>query len=351
MELKPAIYLKKNVIAEGGSGLIFLVEYENIIENNKKYIVKIISDDGDIKTEMQTYLKIMNTKGILKTMIPIINIIPISIIKNYSSVMKYYPANRYTYSQALLMEYFDKSLDVGLCKNADVTTIKNIYSCIPLFSWNALYPQIIELVRSIASLNDHNFFHNDLKLENILISNNGNLHIIDFGLTFRMRNNGILKYAHGIFPDELIYNYSIFTLRGGKYRYTTDYSIFIKKYIACLQKVNFDIIYTKIFGIKEYADYITSMSTLTFNNDNITAKYKKNIDSFGLGLVLLYLYSFAGYKSRSCISIDNKNKCFINILEESTYLGIIRSLLCQDVINQISPKQAYFLLTGNNNAK
>jgi serine/threonine protein kinase len=339
------IYLKLNPIGQGSSGIIFMVEYINFMDSKKKYIVKIIPEEEELENELTTYLKIMRTKGIYTKNIPEIFVIPTAAIKNYTDAMMTRKRPKYS----LLMEYLHADLETGLCKNGNISSLSNIYSCSPTIKFNVIYPEIVSLVKTIASLNNHGFYHNDIKLENILISNN-KLFLADFGLTFKLRKNAVLSYGYGIFPNEIIYNYSINTLRlQGHGHAQIKYSDFLRKYIRTLEAIKFDQIYSKIFGPYEYSLYLNIMKELPYISTetqppaSFINKYMDNIDSFGLGVILLFMYSFTGNSdsAASCIKTKCKDK---NV---NTYHKVVRLLLCQDVLTQISPSQAYIMLANN----
>jgi serine/threonine protein kinase len=268
----------------------------------------------------------MTSKGIYTACIPNIKIVPFSLIKNYK---KTYPPHNHP-KKVLLMEYLQNDLNDGICKNT-VYNLTDIAFCNSSIIFSEIYPEIMKLVQTVASLNMHNFFHNDIKLENVMIANNL-LYLVDFGLSFKMAKNGIIEHSFGTFPGELVYNFSIFSLRSEKYNYDTKYCVFLRKYLQQLSKVHFDQCYIAAYGQDEYNDYIKALETLQFissdkpASEHLNKKYAKNIDSFGLGVVMLFIYSLSQH------TIDHK------------YLDVVRLLLCQDVNKQISPIKAYHML-------
>ena len=346
MEQTTQIYLNKYFLGKGASGIIFKVDYENFSDGAKKYIVKIVPNNTELLEELKNYNNIMNTRGIYKKMIPKLYCIPTTFIQNYDKVMK----NTKRPKWSLLMEYLENDLDSGLCKNDSVHNLSNIYSCIPNISLHTIYPNIVDLVKTIASLNKHKFYHNDIKLENILLSQN-NLYLVDFGLSFKMEPNHILDHSEGTFPDEIVYNYSVYTLRMQDVKYKDNYSIFVKKYIRALQYQSFDKIYISIYGRVAYDNYIYTIHVLPYISKgvavpkNLVEKYKQNIDSFGLGIVMLYLYAFSGNKSLRYICLKH-NKCNENGINIAKYLETVKLLLAQDITKQISPEEAYDMIAA-----
>ena len=320
-------YTISKFIASGGTGLIFLLD-------DGIHVIKIINKEGIIKEEIDLYNQIMKTKKIYKKNLPLIKVIPISTITNYKLFMKKYDYHNYPHNKALVLNYCSYSLDVGLCKNINVTDLQKIESCNKTLIWSDIYLECISLIKTVASMNHAQFFHNDIKLENILICNGKYLRLIDFGLTFKLdADKKLYPGGYGYFINSYNYNYSVATLRAApmpisikENRYKYSYHKFLNRYISNLNDYNFDKIYTAIYGIEEYIKYLEILDTYDFIDFNY-ARYTENIDSFGLGIILLYLYHFS-----------------IRDGDNTDFTKVIYLLLAQDVNVQISPYIAYKML-------
>lgn len=163
-----------------GSGCFGNV-YE-IINNNsgKRYALKYTSKNKKcidlLHYEFQVYKKLWNSKNILE-------FFP-KLITDYSlnKIFKYDSKNMYCY---LLLEIFDKTLS-SYIKDKSYLNLNPI-------SKNEINNKIInQLISYFKCLHSLNLIYNDLKPDNIMLDNENNLKIIDFGLVttfFNIKEN------------------------------------------------------------------------------------------------------------------------------------------------------------------
>ena len=317
----------------GGSSIIVPIV-------KSKYLLKIIDITADITYEMNIYNQIIKIKGIDRENIIVMKIIPISHVINYAEFMHIHDPShkRFLHKTAILMENLNGCITDIICNNMSVNIISHLKQCKPLFKYETVKHSIIKLIHLIKTMNENNYYHNDIKPENIALTKNGRLILIDFGISFK-KNDVSLKESLGFFSGYVVYNFSIFTLRGNCIKHKSLDNFIVKYMTALISDAHFDLFYKHLFGTKEYAKYLESIyqASKLYHKDNMTPelirKAGSNIDSFGLGIVLMQIY---------CLTKINKN--IHNSYHDDNMKFIIKLLLCQDVMVQISPIDAYNMI-------
>ena len=148
------IWDKTNIIrkiGEGGCGNVYLIEKDNKYYALKKYLFKLT------KEEIENYNEIINT-------IPKIN-------NKY--IIKYYDTYEDNNSFNVVMEYVS---DCNLKK-----FIKNYKN--QLIPENIIKNIIIQICEGLKVLHKNGIIHRDLTPENILIDDDNNIKICDFGFS------------------------------------------------------------------------------------------------------------------------------------------------------------------------
>lgn len=172
-----------NIIGNGAFGVIWKVEY---IKTNYIYAIKVIDIYKFMKvTGDFRYSKISDIINNEINSLETLSAYP-ECNKNISCIYGHFEYNNKIY---IIMEYIDGlSLDIK---------IKQIYNDFGIYEVNnfVLY-FLVNISKILKFIHDRNIVHGDIKPDNILIENNNNIVLVDFGVSCII-NSDLCKIKSG----------------------------------------------------------------------------------------------------------------------------------------------------------
>ena len=287
------LWNKTNIIkkiGEGGCGNVYLIEKDNQYYALKKYLFKLT------KEEIENYNEIINT---------------ISKINN-KYIIKYYDTYEDNNSFNVVMEYVSNCNLKKFIKN-----YKN-----QLISENIIKKIIIQICEGLKALHKNGIIHRDLTPENILIDDDNNIKICDFG-----------------FSKKTEYSKTII----GKHRYLAPEMEKNEKYNNKIDIYSLGCIFYELFTLKEYfINIIIDKKDIKLDLDTYCQEWQNLIE-----LMLLHDYNQRLDIEKVCNLIEkikNEIKILIkvDISDINKKIYFLNNIGCKNDFNEKYDKHNYY---------
>lgn len=168
-------YKKHDLLSDGSCGKVYI---GSVVKNKQLCVIKEINKQNWTKQQFDNEC-----------------IIPLTM--KYKHIVNIYDHFETETSFYIVFEYCDSDLyDLVQMNNLSEKKIKNIF---------------MQVLLGVKYLHDNGWCHGDIKLENILISNNNVVKLCDFGFAKRPNKSGLVLSDAGtpeyVPPDMIIYDY------------------------------------------------------------------------------------------------------------------------------------------------
>ena len=316
-------------------------------------VSKIFDDDNEFKNELQLGRTLKQIDSSEKFTNPVVDNCTVSIkdVKksNTKNECKLIRSSKPTYHQIV---YKHKGIDLKyFMKNFEY----NIFE-------NKINNFVTNMLLGVKALQDHQLAHLDIKPENMLVTDDNRLLLIDFGLARNFKDvyntqksRFLLEYSYFIYPPEFKVSLMLKKLKHSKIL-DSESPKYIKTWKEEIYRLNnkwfkgYEILvpYFQEIGIftpEMECQYIHFMDKLIKIKPNHTScfssqfdKFAKKADVFSVGICLLLLYIHSNDKDK----LDKKNRnSFIELIRKCISMNPFERLSIEDVIHD------YHLITNN----